>query len=234
MKPLGLFAIGLMCIATSPLLAAPTDDFVTTWKTDNPGTSNPTSITVPMMGGPYDADWDNDGVFDQFGITDAVTHDFGVAGTYTIRIFGSYDSIHFADGGDKEKILSLDQWGTGSWTSMESAFRGAMNLLVPATDTPDFSVVTDMSRMFYKATSANPDTSGWDTSSVTNMHWMFLNATSADPDTSDWNTSVVTDMSWMFSFTSSANPDTSDWDTSSVTNMSYMFSEDTPNSKLES
>ena len=77
-------------------LAAPTDDFVTTWKTDNPGTSNSTSITVPMIGGPYDVDWDNDGVFDQFGITDSVTHDFGVAGTYTIRIFGSYDSIRFA------------------------------------------------------------------------------------------------------------------------------------------
>ena len=138
MKPLRMFVIGLMSIATSPLVAAPTDDFVTTWKTDNPGTSNPTSITVPMMGGPYDADWDNDGVFDQFGITDAVTHDFGVAGTYTIRIFGSYDSIRFADGGDKDKILSLDQWGTGSWSSMESAFRGVVNLLVPATDTPDF------------------------------------------------------------------------------------------------
>jgi hypothetical protein len=105
MKPLRLFVIGLMSIATSPLVAAPTDDFVTTWKTDNPGTSNSTSITVPMIGGPYDVDWDNDGFFDQFGITDAVTHDFGVAGTYTIRIFGSYESIRFDYRGDKEKIL---------------------------------------------------------------------------------------------------------------------------------
>jgi len=45
MKPLKLFVIGLMSIATTPLVAAPTDDFVTTWKTDNPGTSNSTSIT---------------------------------------------------------------------------------------------------------------------------------------------------------------------------------------------
>ena len=187
-----LFTVLLAQVA----LAAPADDFVTTWKTNNPGTSNSTSITVPMMGGPYDVDWDNDGIFDQFGITDAVTHDFGVAGTYTIRIFGSYDSIRFNNGGDKEKILSLDQWGTGSWTSMERAFSGAVNLLIPATDTPDFSAVTDMSQMFYYATSANPDTSGWDTSSVTDYVRDVLNhATSANPDTSSWDTSSVIHMS---------------------------------------
>ena len=31
----------------------------------------------------------------------------------------------------------------------------------------------NMSSMFYGATSADPDTSGWDTSSVTNMNAMF-------------------------------------------------------------
>ena len=176
MNLLKFFVIGLMSIATTPLVAAPTDDFVTTWKTDNYGTSNSTSITVPMIGGPYDVDWDNDGVFDQFGITDTVTHDFGVAGTYTIRIFGSYDSIRFEYDYyfyDAEKLLSLDQWGTASWTSMGKAFSEAVNLLVPATDTPDFSAVTDMSYMFNNAYDANPDASGWNTSSVTRMGWMF-------------------------------------------------------------
>jgi len=63
-------------------------DFVTTWKTDNPGSSNTTSITIPTAGTgySYDVDWNNDGVFDQFGVTGNVTHNFGVAGTYTIRI----------------------------------------------------------------------------------------------------------------------------------------------------
>jgi len=204
-------------------LAAPADDFVTTWKTNNPGTSNSTSITVPMIGGPYDVDWNNDGVFDQFGITDSVTHDFGVAGTYKIRIFGSYESIRFADGGDKLKILSLDQWGTGSWTSMERAFLGAANLLVPATDTPIFSAVTNMNAMFWNAAQANPDTSSWNTSSVKSMSGMFSGAISADPDTGGWVTSSVEDMSEMFFNATSANPDTSGWDTSSVTNMFGMF-----------
>ncbi len=76
-------------------LAAPADDFVTTWKTDNPGDSNDTSITAPMIGGPYDVDWNNDGTFDEFGLANSSTHDYGVAGTYTIRIRGTYDAIRF-------------------------------------------------------------------------------------------------------------------------------------------
>ena len=50
--------------------------------------------------------------------------------------------------------------------------------------------------MFYNATSANPDTSGWDTSSVTNMEVCSTAPPSANPDTSGWDTSAVTDMSW--------------------------------------
>jgi surface protein len=205
----------------------PSDDFVTTWQTGNSGVSNSTSITVPMVGGPYQVDWDNDGEFDEFGLTDAVTHDYGVAGRHIIRIRGTYESIRFANGGDKEKILSLDQWGTNSWTSMGEAFYGASNLTVSATDTPDFSAVIDMSRMFRNATLANPGTSGWDTSSVTNMGQMFsglfFGAMSANPDTSGWDTSAVTNLNGMFALTTSANPDTSGWDTSAVTNMAAMF-----------
>ena len=93
----------IACLGLNIAWAAPVDDFVTTWKTDNYGISNDTSITVPMVGGPYDVDWDNDGTFDQFNLTDSVTHDFGVVGTYTIRIRGIYDSIRFNFDGDNEK-----------------------------------------------------------------------------------------------------------------------------------
>ena len=106
---LNLFAVLFLLtgLGISPAQAALSDHFVTTWKTDNPGASNDTSITVPMVGGPYDVDWDNDGTFDEFWLTGPVTHDFGVAGTYTIRIKGSYSYISFSNGGDKDKIVSL-------------------------------------------------------------------------------------------------------------------------------
>jgi surface protein len=200
------------------------DHFVTTWQTDNPGTSNSTSIAVPMAGGPYDVDWNDDGAFDQFGLTGSVTHDYGVADTYTIRIRGT--NYGFAFGpipGDTQKIVSLDQWGANSWTSMNFAFYGAVNLTVSATDTPNFSEVTGMSAMFSGASLADPDTSGWDTTAVTSMNNMFRNASSANPDTSNWDTSAVTDMWAMFSGATAAEPDTSGWNTSAVTDMHEMF-----------
>jgi surface protein len=223
-KATSIFSLMIFtCLGAHSALAAPTDHFVTTWKTDNPGTSNSTSITVPMAGGPYDVDWDNDGTFDDLGLTGSVTHNYEVAGTYTIRIQGTYDSIRFNNGGDKEKILSLDQWGTNAWSSMGQAFYGALNLTIPATDTPDFSSVTDMAQMFQEATSANPDTSSWDTASVTFMAGMFNGATSANPNISGWDTSAVTNMASMFQATTSANPNTSSWNTSAVTDMKWMF-----------
>ena len=221
------YSIAVLCLLTglsiNQVHAAPSDDFVTTWKTDNPGSSNDTSITVPMVGGPYDVDWNNDGTFDEFWLTGPVTHDFGAPGTYTIRIKGSYDSISFANTGDKQKIVSLDQWGTQTWTTMYRAFTGCSNLEIPATDTPDFSAVTDMFAMFQWAIAANPNTSGWDTSSVTNMANMFYRASAANPDTSGWDTSSVRNMLSMFKEATSANPDTGGWNTSAVTDMSYMF-----------
>lgn len=58
-------------------------DFVTTWKTNNNGSSGPTSITIPTHPGStysYYVDWNNDGDFTDSDETSAytgpVTHDF--------------------------------------------------------------------------------------------------------------------------------------------------------------
>ncbi len=153
-----------------------TTAFVTTWKTDNPGSSNNTSITIPCTGGgySYDVDWNNDGVIDQVGITGSMTHDFGIAGTYLVRITGSFPRIYFNHMGDTSKILSVDQWGDIAWASMASAFSGCANLQVLAVDTPDLSGVTDMSGMFSGCVSLNSDISSWDVSGVTDMSGMFF------------------------------------------------------------
>jgi surface protein len=212
-----IFSLVLACLGVQTALAAPTDDFVTTWKGDPllypPGLA---VITVPMIGGPYDVDWNNDGVFDEFNLNGSVTHVVSAAGTRTIRIRGDYDSIRFANQTGSNEILSLDQWGTQVWTTMKRAIQGAFNMTVPATDIPDFSRVTDMSEMFEGATSANPDTSDWDTSSVTDMLGVFLNATLANPDTSGWDTSQVTNMHSMFSGATTFDQDIGSWDVGSL------------------
>ena len=212
-----------MFLAMTSVIA---QDFITTWKTDNPGTSNTTSITIPTYPTEtynYDVDWDNDGTFDEFGLTGNVTHDFGVAGTYTIRIRGPFPRIYFWLAGDTDKILSVDNWGTNPWTSMSDAFSECHNLVINATDTPNLSNVTDMSWMFLRATSFNQDIGDWDVSNVTDMFAMFHEATSFNQDISNWDVSNVTDMGLMFFGTNSFNQDISDWDVSNVTYMGGMF-----------
>jgi len=206
--------------------ALPADDFVTTWKTDNPGTSNSTSITIPTAFGAtynYNVDWNNDGTFDEFGLTGDVTHDFGVAGTYTIRIQGTFPQISFSGVGDRLKILSVDQWGTGVWASMEASFSGCENLQVLASDDPNLSSVTNMSNMFGNAISFNQDISSWDVSNVTNMVGFLYNATSFNQPLSSWDVSSVTNMTTLFLGATSFNQPLNSWDVSSVTNMSYIF-----------
>lgn len=218
----------LICIALfvfsgiHTTLAAPADDFVTVWQT-NIVDSNDTTITLPMVGGPYTVDWENDGSFDPTPYTNTATHDYGSVGTYTVRVRGTYDGISFPFNGDNLKIISVQQWGTNVWTTMDHAFAGAENLQGQASDTPNFSMVESMAYMYSGATKANPNTTSWNTSAVTNMNNMFDRATSADPNTSNWNTSAVTDMASMFSGATSASPNTASWNTAEVKDMSNLF-----------
>ncbi len=202
------------------------EHFVTTWKTDNPGASNATSITIPTTGGGYnyDVDWDNDGIFDQFGITGNVTHDFGTAGTYTIRIRGQFPRIYFNNAGDKQKILSVDQWGTITWTSMARAFYGCSNLHINATDAPDLSMVTDMSYMFYGCISFNENINHWNVSNVTNMEATFSFTPNFNQPLDNWDTGNVIYMNGLF-FRSSFNQNINSWNVSNVVNMAGMFRE---------
>jgi len=147
------------------------------------------------------------------------------SGIYNLEVMpkasNGFNRIAFGNGGDKDKIIDIKQWGYVVWSGFNAAFRGCSNILTTATDVPNLSSVTNMSSMF-RATSANPDTSNWDVSGVTSMYAMFRNASSANPDTTNWNVSSVINMYGMF-YGTSANPDTSNWDVSSVTTMRYMF-----------
>ena len=138
-------------------IADPADkDFIITVKTDNTGASADTEFTIPTTGTGYNynVDCDNDG-------TDEVT---GATGDYTCDYAtGNRRHLHRPHQGQQRrrhrlppdlfqqwrrqglKLLTIEQWGTGKWTSMDSAFRGCSNLTVHATDTPDLSNVTDMS-----------------------------------------------------------------------------------------
>jgi surface protein len=124
------------------------------------------------------------------------------SGIYVLEVsakeVNGFNRIAFDNGGDNFKITDIIQWGTIVWSSFRDAFFACTNLIVNATDIPDFSDVTSLINMFRDATSANPNTSNWDVSNVTSMYAMFYLASSANPDTSNWDVSNVTNMNNMF------------------------------------
>ncbi len=200
--------------------------FITTWVTNNPGTSDSTSITIPTAFGlfyDYEVDWNNDGIFDESHIHGDATHDYLVVDTVTIAIRGIFPRIYFKNQGDCKKIINIGQWGDIQWSSMESAFMGASNLKSDATDAPDLSNVSNCYAMFHSATAFDGDLSGWDVSNITNMNAMFHGAAAFNSDLSNWDVSHVTNMSFMFGYTPSFNADIGGWDVSNVTDMSYIF-----------
>ncbi|MCB0495214.1 MAG: BspA family leucine-rich repeat surface protein [Cyclobacteriaceae bacterium] len=201
-------------------------EFITTWETDN------NEITIPTFSGEtynYDIAWTNltnSGVGD--GSTTAVTGDYTITGLtngdiYQITISGNFPRIYFNNGGDKDKILTIENWGDQAWTSFANAFYGCSNLNVTDTEAPDLTNVIDLSGMFNACTTLNADFSVWDVTTINNMSRMFQDATSFNGDISTWDVSNVMDMSYLFSFASSFNGNLSTWRTGNVTTMRSMF-----------
>ncbi len=210
-----------------------TTDFVTTWKTDNPGSSNDSSITIfTALSGfgynyNYDVDWNNDGIFDSLAVTGNITHTYAAPGTYTIRIRGTFEAIRFGGAGsnDAKKIISIDQWGNVMFRDLDQAFQFCSNLGYTATDKPNIAPFTRASFMFDSATSFDGDISNWDVSNIREMPGMFWLASSFNQNLNNWDVSNVTNMELMFSGASSFNGDISNWNVSSVRNMNMMFTD---------
>ena len=189
------------------------------------------SFTIPTAEGSsyqYKVEWEdandpnNNGVL--AGLTGNITINFIRGGVYNISITGVFPRIFFDSDLDCLKIDNILQWGDIEWESMAWAFAGCENLVsLSATDAPNLSNVTDLTGMFYGATSFNEDLGDWDTSSITTMAGLFSGASAFNGDVSSWSTSAVTSMTNMFYGCSSFNQDINGWDTSSVTNMSGMF-----------
>ena len=197
-----------------------TSPFLSTWRVP----ANSKTITLPLVSGynyNFTVNWGDGNLSEITAHDDAdKTHTYATAADYNLVIDGLLEAWSFNDTGDKDKILSVEDFGDLGYKNLSGAFQGCTNLT--AFEGGITSDVTDMRFMFWGATSADPDVSEWDVSSVINMESMF-NVVSADPDVSEWDVSSVINMESMFFNASNADPDVSGWNVSKVTNMKRLF-----------
>ena len=189
-------------------------------KTDNAGTSNDNQFKLPLTSGFGSAtsvvDWGD-------GNTDTITsynqsettHTYATAGTYTIKITEALRGLRFNDGGDKLKMIEIENWGVFN-ASVSRAFKGCSNLTQTAIDSPVLSSA-NISEMFRDCILYDANLNNWDVSGVTNTSQMFRN-TSINSPLNNWNVSNVTNMNTMFNGVSTFNQDLSGWDVSKVSN----------------
>ena len=231
-------------VAYSDLTITPgnPENFVSTWRTSNSGQSEDDEITIPTHPGSiydYDVYWENVNDPDNNGAIanndGSLTIDFNAPGTYRVEISGIFPRVLFFDPDASEgnqaidplKILTIEQWGAVEWASMRHAFHGAENLRLAAIDAPNLSAVSDLSFMFFGASSfkleGNGNLNNWDVSTITLFDEMFSGATEFNGDISDWETVSAGQMNGMFYNNFAFNSDLSGWDVSNVTSMSAMF-----------
>ncbi len=170
----------------------------------------------------YNVHWrsaDDDDTGEKMHQTGACCMTFKSGGRKLLAISGKFPRIvPFGN-----KLISVEQWGTTQWETMENAFYDCRRLCGVPNTPPDLGKCTNMQGMFCEAKRFNCDISNWDVSNVTNMSIMFSKAKMFNCDLSKWDVSNVTDMFSMFYYAKRFNGDISNWDVSKVANMTNMF-----------
>lgn len=213
-------------------------EFITEWKTNNPGKTQNNQIEIPAVG-TFTYTWTRVGTSTKGSGngngTTLIT--FSSPGNYEVKMTPSgaqpLNGFKFSQAtDDKKKLVKLTQWGTMKWTSLNYAFYGAENLKITATDLPNLTVTTSMAYAFAYCRAENiPNLKDWNISSIKDMSYAFAfaslynmdNITLNNNDLGGWDVSHVTNMRGMFKDNVNYNPNISQWNVSKVTDMSFMF-----------
>ena len=194
----------------------------------NSDSSNVFSFNLPCNGSGYSAtvNWGDGNIENISGTLGNVLHVYSTPGQYQIRISGTFPTIYFNNTLDCIKVTSLDQWGTGQWSTLAHGFDGCLNMTYIATDTPDLSVCTSLAYLFrFNSSNAFNGTLGtWAVSNITDLSYTFAGCYQFVEDVNNWDTANVTLMEGTFQTCLNFNSNLNLWSTTRVTNMSYMFS----------
>jgi surface protein len=208
----------------SAFYASAQDPFITTWTVTG---TNQFDLTIRV---PVEYNSTNNYTIN-FGDGTILTnqtlfaqHVYASPGTYTVTMSGDFKHLDFASiYGSPTKIKTIEQWGDIHWTSMRNAFKGCINLVVNATDTPDLSQVTDMSSMFSGTNSFNQSINNWDVSNITDMSSLFSDTILFNQPLNNWDVSNVVYMRGMFARAWAFNQPLNNWNVSNVQKMDAMF-----------
>lgn len=151
-----LLSLVLVVLFPFGAFAYTADDFVIIVDTARPGPgSNSSQFRLPTTGSGYNftVDWGDASTTVHTGTPGLITHNYAAPGVYEIvitpNVVGGFPRIYFNNTNSiREKILTVEQWGTNQWSSMAFAFAGCNNLEIVASDTPNLSLVADMRNMF--------------------------------------------------------------------------------------
>jgi hypothetical protein len=124
--------------------------FIIRVKTNNTGVTTSTQFRIPLFSGKtYNAliEW-GDGTTTTQTTDVSPTHTYPIAGIYQIKISGTFPAMRFNNGGDRSKVVSLDNWGNIQWTTMDGMFYGCGNMVSNYSNQPDTSLTTSMLAAF--------------------------------------------------------------------------------------
>lgn len=209
-------------------------EFITIWNLSISG-SGLTKIEFPVeTSGIVNYSWETYPVNSQSGSgtftgTNASITGLPFESTIKLKILPSnFNRIILENSSDSRRLIDITQWGSTLWTSMNAAFKNCSNLTGIATDSPNLSLVSDLSSMFYSSNFNNSSIGNWNISNVTNTGYMFYNS-KFNQNIGNWNTSNVVNMSNMFGsqqwyFDGIFNQNISSWNVAKVNDMTYMFS----------
>ena len=201
------------------------EPFISTWRTTSPNET----IYLPIYnGGIYNfiVDW-GDGNIETITSYLNNSHEYAVAGDYTVTISGTIEGWSFYYyNTSRLNIIEILQWGQLKLGNLLAYyFYSCENLILTGvTDVPNLSNTTNLSYMFRSCSSLTfvTNINNWDVSNVQNMSGMFMQATLFNSDISNWDVSNVNTMEGMFVNTQFNQP-LSGWNVSNVQNMAVMF-----------
>ena len=203
--------------------------FITSWKTDNAGTSTSAQIKLPFIIG-YTPDvyvyWGDDSnsyitVYNQA----ETTHTYSVAGTYTVKMVGVNGIMQFANVGDRLKMLTISQWGCFKMGNSGYQFYGCENLTVSATDAPDLSATTILDYAFSRCYLLNMDVSNWNMSTIISVFSMFKNCWVFNHPLTGWVLASCTNFVSFLQYAYLFDQDISGINVTSATNMTSAIDE---------